>query len=267
MSCLNLEMERSLSRQVSTDEAEMAGIWTRVMGVMMMMYMACSTGNSENKPNSRSEQIDGWMGATQGSTNGPREKPKKKSSAARILGTFTISTPCRRGERGRPPSMEYPVQGATTHRGHARTHTHIISGPGRVRPTCNRRTAPVQRHTRPIFVGRSIVAARSTSINDSGSWGREFLSRAPAPAQGSSSQTVEPQSDDTRPAASAAARCFCRLLLLSATLPVLSVVLSVWQSVCLVCACSVPSTYAAKSSVPPPLVCSHGQAERPHSRG
>lgn len=79
-----------------------------------------------------------------------------------------------------------------------------------------------------------------------------FLSRAPAPAQGSSSQTVEPQSDDTRPAASAPASCFCYLLVPSVTLPVLSVILSVWQSVCLVCVCSVPSMYTAKSSVPPP---------------
>lgn len=42
MWCLNLEIVRSLSRQVSTDEAERAGIWTRVRGIMMM-YMACST--------------------------------------------------------------------------------------------------------------------------------------------------------------------------------------------------------------------------------
>lgn len=172
------------------------------------------------------------MGSDTGLNKRPPRKTQKKSSAARILVLLLYPRRAEGMSVDAPPSLEYPVQGATTHRGHARAHTHIISGPGRVRPTCNQRTAPVQRHTRPIFVGRSIVAARSTSINDSGSWGREFLSRAPAPAQGSSSQTVEPQSDDTRPAASAAARCFCHLLLPSVTLPVLSVDLSVWQSVC-----------------------------------
>lgn len=60
------------------------------------------------------------------------------------------------------------------------------------------------------------------------------------------------------------------LLLLSvcqpACLPVIN--LSVWQSVCLVCVCGVPSTYHTSqvSCSTSPLVYSRGQAERPHSR-
>ena len=114
MLCLNLEIARSLSRQVSTDEAEKAGIWTRVKGIMMM-YMACSTRTSENKPNSRSEQIDGWRdGRMDGRDTGLNKRPPKKnpekSSAARIL--VLLLYPRRAGGASvDPPSLEYPVHG------------------------------------------------------------------------------------------------------------------------------------------------------------
>lgn len=147
MSCLNLEIARSLSRQVSTDEAEKAGIWTRVRGIMMM-YMACSTRTSENKPNSRSEQIDGWRdGRMDGRDTGlnkrpPKKKPPRKKLRSSNPGTFTISTPGRRCECGRPPpwSTRYTVQGVTTHKGRSRP------GATTVQPSYNPSTTTHKAH-------------------------------------------------------------------------------------------------------------------------
>lgn len=156
MSCLNPEEERSLSRQVSTDEAERAGIRTRVGGIMMM-HMARPAVQGRRRINltpEASRSMDGRKGTqgTQGSTNGPRKKKKLRSPNP---GSLTIATPAQRARIGTPPLLEYRVQGATTHTEAtgARTsaHTHIISHAAGVQPTCNQRTGPVQRHTRPFL--------------------------------------------------------------------------------------------------------------------
>lgn len=117
------------------------------------MMMSCSTRTSENKPNGTSEQIDGWMDWGGRDTGLNKRPPRKKKLRSSNPGPFTISTPARGHEYGRPPrwSTEYKVQPHAEPTG-ARTHTltHTISRPAGVRPTCNQRTAPVQRHTRPL---------------------------------------------------------------------------------------------------------------------
>lgn len=159
MSCLNPEVERRLSRQVSTDQAEKAGIWTRVGGIMMMMYMAWPAEQGRRRINltpEASRSMDGWMGR-EGNT-GLNKRPPEKSSAARILAPFTIPTPeglriwtppspWSTEYKVQPPIKAYYVQDKRAH-SHTRTQSHNPAG---VRPTCNQRTGPVQRHTRPIL--------------------------------------------------------------------------------------------------------------------
>lgn len=116
---------------------------------------ACSARTSENKPNSRSEQIDGWV---ERNTRLNKRAPEgiKKSSAAQIPVLYYTHAGQRRQIRT-PPSWSNQVQGATTHNSldaSTRTHTYTISHPAGVQPTCNQRTTPVQRvqrHTRPFF--------------------------------------------------------------------------------------------------------------------
>lgn len=161
--------------------------------------------------------MDGGMGGREhrAQQTAPELKKKKAPQPESWFVRYSHAGP--RARIGTPPLLEYRVQGATTGtkatgaRTSAHTRTHAHTHPrtqSHMLPGCNQGATNVQAQYNdtqgPFFVARSIVAARSTSTNDSGSC-REFLSRAPAPAQGSSSQTVEPQSDDTRPAASAAA--------------------------------------------------------------
>lgn len=192
-----------------------AGIRTRVQGIMMM-YMAWPAVQGLRRINltaAASRSMDGWEGEHRAQQRAPREKLRSPNP-----GPSAMHTPARGHQIWRhplPPQAEYRVQGATTHQADRRAHTHLGTQshmlPG-VQPRCNQRTGQYNDTQGPSLLARSIVAARSTSTNDSGSC-REFLSRAPAPAQGLSSQTVEPQSDDTRPVACApaGAACFCCL--------------------------------------------------------
>ena len=208
----------------------------------MMMYMACSTRTSENKPNGTSEQIDGC------STNGPQNK--KKGSTAQIPVRLLYPRRGQMARNGRPPPLEYQVQSATTHKAPRRAHNLTFSrGATNVQPTYSPSTTA---HKALEGFCSSIDCRCKIHVNRRQWVVPRFLSRAPAPAQGSSSQTVEPQSDDTRPAASAASASAS--VVVSQPVVCQSINLSVWQSVCrsLVCACSVPSTYMAKSPVPPP---------------
>lgn len=186
---------------------------------MMMMYMAWPAEQGRRRINLTAEAsrsmdgwVDGWMDGKGREHRAQQTAPRKKLRSPNPCSIYYIHA----GQRLRtwtPPSpwsTEYKVQPPTkslpsTTQARVLAHTHTISRPAGVRPTCNQRTGPVQRHTRP-FHCCSIDCRCKIHVNKrhSGSC-REFLSRAPAPAQGSSSQTVEPQSDDTRPAASASA--------------------------------------------------------------
>lgn len=124
--------------------------------------LACRTRTSENKPNTRSEQIDGWMGGwMEGKGREHRAQqtaPRKKLRSPNPGSIYYIHAGPETAKMDAPLSLEYRVQGATTHkkltmytqykRAHTRTQSHNPAG---VRPTCNQRTGPVQRHTRPFL--------------------------------------------------------------------------------------------------------------------
>lgn len=232
---------------------------------MMMMYMAWPAEQGRRRINLTAEAsrsmdgwMDGWMGR-EGNT-GLNKRPPEKSSAARILVTFTISTPARDCGRGRPPlpgvpstrcnhpQKAYQVQHKRAH-SHIRTQSHVLPG-------CDQRATNVQAQYNdtqgPFIVARSIVAARSTSTNDTVGraenfcLGRLHLHRARPRRPLSLNLTTH-----------GLLLLLLRLLLLlygepaSLSLSYCSVGLAVGLSV-LSASVVVPTTYTAKSSVPPP---------------
>lgn len=262
MSCLDPEGERSLSRQVSTDEAEKG--WDKDQGARRyddVHGLACSARPSENKPNSRSEQIDGWMeGGTQGSTKAPPPPPRKAPQPESWSICYAHAGPRPPDmEAPLPPQLEYRVQGATTHQADRRAHTHLGTQshmlPG-VQPTCNQRTGQYNDTQGPsLLLDRLSLQdpRQQTTVGRAENFclGRLHLHRARPRRPLSLNLTTHGL---LLLLLLVLVLVLVLLLLLPASHPagLLAISLSVWQSVCLVCACSVPSTYTAKSSVPPP---------------
>lgn len=229
--------------------------------------LACSARTSENKPNSRSEQIDGWVeGNTRAQQTAPEES--KKSSAAATLVLLLYPRRPRNCKDGRPTlwSTEYKVQPHTKSQtsAHTSTHAHNLTscrGATKVQPTYSPSTTThkalsllldrltLQDPRQQTTVGRAEIFCL----------GRLHLHRARP------RRPLSLISDDTRPAASASASAASAAL--SSQPPFLLIIsLSVWQSVCLVCVCSVPRSTQPSPLFHPPLAESRGQAGRPHSR-
>lgn len=268
MSCLNPEGERSLSRQVSTDEAERAGIWTRV-GSIMMMYMAWPAVQGRRRINLTAEasrSMDGWKG-----TQGLNKRPPRRAKKAPQLQpwSFYYTHAGQKLQRWTPPplwSTEYKVQPHTKSQtsAHTSTRAHNLTscrGATKVQPTYSPSTTThkalsllldrltLQDPRQQTTVGRAEIFCL----------GRLHLHRARP------RRPLSLISDDTRPAASASASAASAAL--SSQPPLLLIIsLSVWQSVCLVCVCSVPRSTQPSPLFHPPLAESRGQAGRPHSR-
>lgn len=220
--------------------------------------LACRTRTSENKPNTRSEQIDGWMDGKGREHRAQQTAPRKKLRSPNP-GSIYYTHAGGTTNMDAPLSLEYRVQGATTHKSlpctrQARTlaHTHTISqscrGATNVQPTYRPSTTTHKAHS--LLLDRLSLQdpRQQTTVGRAENFclGRLHLHRARPRRPLSLNLTTH-----------GLLLLLLRLLLLlygepgsqQASHSVIS--LSVWQSVCLVCVCIVPTTYTAESSVPP----------------
>lgn len=115
---------------------------------MMMMYMAWPAEQGRRRINLTAEasrSMDGWMAGWEGNT-GLNKRPPEKSSAARILALLLYPRRPETADVDAPLSLEYRVQGATTHKkltkyntsAHTRTHALNLTscrGATNVQPT------------------------------------------------------------------------------------------------------------------------------------